>query len=70
MENFKLREGDEFIELNNLIKMLGWIGTGGQAKQVIADGLVKVNGEVETRKRKKLRVGEEITFKDLTAKVV
>ncbi|MEQ8548833.1 MAG: RNA-binding S4 domain-containing protein [Cyclobacteriaceae bacterium] len=62
MEEFEIKEGEEFIELNNLIKILGWVSTGGQAKQVISEGQVEVNGKVDTRKRMKLRSGDSIVF--------
>ena len=62
MEKFKLKEAEEYIELNNLIKMLGWVATGGEAKAVIDQELVTVNGAVETRRRKKVRVGDTVQF--------
>jgi len=45
----------EFVELYKILKFEGLSESGGSAKQAIADGLVSVNGEVETRKRKKIR---------------
>ncbi len=62
MEQFKLRESEEYIELNNLIKMLGWVSTGGEAKTAIDQEEVMVNGEIETRRRKKIRAGDVIKF--------
>ncbi|MFT6137426.1 MAG: ribosome-associated protein [Salibacteraceae bacterium] len=53
----------EYIELNKLLKLLGWVESGGFANMVISDGLVAVNGDTETRKRKKLRAGETVEFK-------
>jgi len=52
----------EPIELFKLLKFEGLVGSGGEAKAVIADGQVMVNGEVETRKRKKLMVGDVVEF--------
>lgn len=52
----------EFIELNKLLKFLGWVETGGEAKIRIEDGEVEVNGEVEFRKRCKLRVGDKVSY--------
>ena len=49
MEIFNLKAGVEYIELNNLLKIFGWVGTGGEAKNVIKQGDVLVNGEIETR---------------------
>ena len=62
MENFKLKEGEEFIELKNLIKLLGWVGTGGEAKVRIDDQEIKVNGEIETQRRKKIRRGDIVMY--------
>ncbi|MEP0367104.1 MAG: RNA-binding S4 domain-containing protein [Cyclobacteriaceae bacterium] len=62
MDKFNLRAGEEYIELNNLLKMLGWAATGGEAKLRIDDGEVLVNDQKETRRRKKLRSGDVITF--------
>ena len=54
----------EFVELYKILKFEGLAESGGIAKKVIADGLVSVNGEVETRKRKKIRAGDQIDFID------
>jgi ribosome-associated protein len=54
----------EFVELYKILKFEGLSESGGNAKQAIADGLVSVNGEVETRKRKKIRAGDQIHFID------
>ena len=52
----------EYIQLNQLLKLLGLVDTGGEANQRIVDGEVKVNNEIEFQKRKKLRKGDEILF--------
>jgi ribosome-associated protein len=54
----------EFVALYKILKFEGLSESGGSAKQAIADGLVSVNGEVETRKRKKIRAGDQIDFID------
>jgi len=54
----------EFVELYKILKFEGLSDSGGNAKQAIADGLVSVNGEVETRKRKKIKAGDQIDFID------
>jgi ribosome-associated protein len=69
MEIFKLKEGEEYIELNNLLKVLNLVASGGEAKNVIKEGLVTVNGEVETRIRKKMRSGETFNFGGKEGKV-
>lgn len=55
-------EGREYIELNNLLKLAGLCESGGRAKMLIADGEVMVDGEVETRKRCKIRAGQVVEF--------
>lgn len=57
-----LHSGDEFIELYKVLKVQGMLSAGGEAKHVIAEGMVTVNGEVETRKRKKIIAGDIVTF--------
>lgn len=52
----------EPVELYKILKFEGLVDSGGQAKTVIADGLVLVNGEVETRKRRKMLSGDIIKF--------
>ncbi len=52
----------EPVELHKILKFEGLVGSGGEAKRVIADGLVLVNGSVETRKRKKIVSGDLIEF--------
>ena len=51
-------------ELFKILKFEGLVTSGAEAKQAISDGLVFVNGEVETRKRKKIIAGDEIQFLD------
>lgn len=50
------------IELCQFLKFGGLTGTGGEAKQVISRGLVRLNGAVETRKRKKLLAGDRVAY--------
>jgi ribosome-associated protein YbcJ (S4-like RNA binding protein) len=50
------------VELCDLLKLEGWSESGAQAKIVIADGLVKVDGVVETRKRCKIVAGQTVSF--------
>ena len=61
MEEFKLDDQD-YIELNNLLKVTGLVDSGGLAKSLIADGYVKVDGETELRKRCKIYPGMVIEF--------
>ena len=52
----------EPVELYKVLKFEGLVATGGEAKMVIAEGLVTVNGEVEMRKRRKLVANDIIEF--------
>jgi ribosome-associated protein len=61
MQTFQLEKFD-FIELYKLLKIMQLVGSGGEAKQLIDDGQVKVNGAVETQRRKKLRKGDIAEF--------
>ncbi len=63
METFDL-EAHEYIALNDLLKVEGLCASGGIAKSAIADGLVKVNGKVELRKRCKIRSGQIVEFSE------
>ena len=60
MEKIKLRE--EFIKLGQALKPAGLVESGVEAKEVIQDGLVKVNGEVDTRRGRKLYSGDVVVF--------
>lgn len=52
----------EPVELYKILKFESMVASGGEAKQVIAEGMVLVNGEVETRKRRKIVAGDTIRF--------
>ena len=60
----------EFVELYKILKFEGLVDSGGMAKQIIADGQVIVNGEVETRKRKKIIAGDKIEFSGQSIEVL
>lgn len=60
MEIIKLR--DEFIKLGQALKAAGLVESGVDAKKVIVQGLVVVNGEIETRRGRKLYDGDEVEF--------
>ena len=68
MESIKIK--DEFIKLGQLLKLAGFCDCGVDAKFVIQDGLVKVNGEVETQRGKKLHDGDIVEFENKQVKVV
>ena len=68
MQEIKLR--DEFIKLGQALKAAGLVGSGVDAKLVIQDGLVKVNGETEVQRGKKLYDGDMVTFEGETICIV
>ena len=68
VQTFELTE--DFIELIKLIKFMGLSETGGQAKLLVERGIVKVDGEVESRKRRKVRKGMTVTVGDETINVI
>jgi len=60
---------DEHIELYKLLKILDLVDTGGQAKVIIENEHVYRNGELETRKRAKIRKGEQIQVGDIVINI-
>ena len=68
MEEIKLR--GEFIKLGQALKAADLVSSGVEAKIVVQDGLVEVNGEVDTRRGRKLVPGDVITFDGKSVKIV
>lgn len=66
---FKL-EGEEFILLQSLLKASGLCESGGEAKIVVNDGQVTVDGVVETRRGKKITAGQVVSYKGKKVTVV
>ena len=62
MITVNIREEDEFIRLGQALKKAGVVGSGVDAKAVIQDGIVELNGQVETQRGKKLYGGEIVSF--------
>lgn len=67
-QTFELR--GEFIALGALLKAAGAAGTGGTAKSLVIDGAVRVNGEIETRRRRKVRAGDVVTVAEIELRVI
>lgn len=61
---------DEYIKLGQALKLAGLVGSGVEAKVLIQDGLVKVNGETDTRRGKKLYPGDVFEMEENQVKVV
>lgn len=55
-------ESEPFIELNKLLKVVHVCASGAEANQVISEGMVQVNGAVDTRKRAKIKSGDQVAF--------
>jgi len=66
---FFLRKGDDYIELYKLLKATNLVYSGAEAKQIISDGLIKVDGNIETRKRKKISSLQEVEIDKIKIKV-
>ncbi len=62
--DFNLDPGREFVELNQLLKLVGLVDSGGAGKQVVASGVVRVDGAVELRKTAKIRAGQRVALGD------
>jgi len=60
----KVDGSERTIQLDQLLKREGLVGTGGEAKHSIQGGLVEVNGETETRRKRKLRPGDVVRFRN------
>lgn len=68
MKTFVLKE--EYIQLDQLLKSIRVANSGGIAHLMVDDGLVKVNGFVESRRRAKIRVGDVVEVQGMTIKIV
>ena len=60
----------EYIKLDSLLKFAAVVGNGGEAKYVISESMVTVNGEVCTMRGKKLRPGDKVSFQGLDFEIV
>lgn len=71
MENTEIKIETEFIKLDQLLKFAGLAFTGAEAKSMVLDGIVSVNGEQCLMRGKKLRAGDRVTvrFEDGTAEL-
>jgi ribosome-associated protein len=70
MITVNIRETDEFIKLGQALKKASLVGSGVDAKMVIQDGLVAVNGETEYQRGKKLHDGDVVTYDGETIQIV
>ena len=70
MITITIRENEEFIKLGQALKKASLVGSGIEAKFVIQDGLVELNGEVEVQRGKKLYDGDIVSYNGETIKIV
>ncbi|NOQ73516.1 MAG: RNA-binding S4 domain-containing protein [Crocinitomix sp.] len=69
-QTFELRNNEEFVALNKILKIKQIAQTGGHAKLLIEDRLVSVNGEIESRIRRKMRKGDLISLEGIEIEIV
>ncbi|MFZ9935192.1 MAG: RNA-binding S4 domain-containing protein [Arenimonas sp.] len=60
----------EYVELNQLLKLVGLCDSGGIGKQMVASGIVSVDGRPELRKTAKIRSGQTVTLEDVLIRVI
>lgn len=70
MQEIEFTLNGEFIELNQLLKLVGLCDSGGAGKQVVASGDVLVDGQQELRKTAKIRAGQVVTLGDVSIAVL
>ncbi|MCT1524061.1 RNA-binding S4 domain-containing protein [Sphingobacterium sp. DK4209] len=68
MQTFTLK--GEFIQMIQLLKVMNWVEHGAMAQWVVEEGLVKYNGEVDLRKRLKVKVGDIVEFDGNKVKII
>jgi ribosome-associated protein len=64
MNEIQFQISGAYIQLNQLLKAIGWAESGSEANAMIDDGLVKVNGKVELRRRNKIMPGFKVKYGD------
>lgn len=70
MQKIQFDLNGEFVELNQLLKLVGLCDSGGAGKQIVASGDVKVDGKQELRKTAKIRAGQRVALGDVQIMVV
>lgn len=69
MNEINIREGEQYIKLGQALKKCGVVSTGAEAKEIISEGKVTVNGSLENRRGRKLYPGDVFIFDDIEYKV-
>ena len=70
MQQIEFQLRGEFVELNQLLKLTGVCDSGGAGKALVAEGLVSVDGQVESRKTAKIRAGQVVSLGDVRIHVL
>jgi len=70
MQQLEFQLRGEFVELNQLLKLTGVCDSGGAGKALVAEGVVSVDGQVETRKTAKIRAGQVVSLGDVRIRVL
>ncbi|GAA0408141.1 RNA-binding S4 domain-containing protein [Massilia aurea] len=65
MQKIEFELTSEFVEVNQLLKLAGLVDSGGAGKNLVASGVVKVDGKQELRKTAKIRTGQVVTLGDV-----
>ncbi|HLW50798.1 MAG TPA: RNA-binding S4 domain-containing protein [Sphingobacteriaceae bacterium] len=68
MHTFRISK--DYIHMIQLLKALNWVETGGHAQLVVMDGLVRYNGNVDRRKRLKVKAGDVVEFEGKKVKII
>jgi ribosome-associated protein len=69
MNEIDIREGEQYIKLGQALKKCGVVSTGAEAKEIISEGKVTVNGSLENRRGRKLYPGDVFIIDDIEYKV-
>jgi ribosome-associated protein len=69
MQKITFNLDGEYVELNQLLKLVGICDSGGAGKAIVASGEVSVDGKVETRKTCKIRAGQQVALGDVRISV-
>ncbi len=70
MQKLTFELNGEFVEVNQLLKLVGVVDSGGAGKNLVASGAVKVDGQPELRKTAKIRAGQTVSLGDVRITVV
>jgi ribosome-associated protein len=70
MQQLEFKISGEYVELNQLLKLVGVCDSGGAGKALVAEGVVSVDGHIELRKTCKIRAGSVVTLGDVRITVI